>query len=61
MEQGQISLPILEPSAVMMGVRAIVFVTIELKVPIAKRMVFSDFKCVLHWIKSTHQLPVFAE
>ena len=45
----------------MIGVRAIVFVTKELKLLIAKRMVFSDSECVLHWIKSTNQLPVFVQ
>ena len=60
-EQGQISLPRLELLAVLIGVRAIEFVTRELKLPVTKRMVFSDSECVLHWIKSTKQLPVFVQ
>jgi len=50
-EQGQVSLPRM----------AIKFVTRELKLSIAKRMVFSDSECVLYWIKSTKRLPVFIQ
>ena len=60
-EQGQVSLPRMELLAVLIGVRAIKFVTRELKLPIAKRMVFSDSECVLYWIKSTKRLPVFIQ
>ena len=54
-EQGQVSLPRMKLLA---GIRAIEFVTREWKLPIAKRIVFSDSECVLHWIKSTKRLPV---
>ena len=60
-EQGQVSLPRMELLAVLIGVRAIKFATRELKLPIAKRMVFSDSECVLYWIKSTKRLPVFIQ
>ena len=40
-EQGQVSLPRMELLAVLIGVRAIKFVTRELKLPIVKRMVFN--------------------
>ena len=46
---------------VMIGVRAIVFVTKELELPITKWMVFSDSECVLYCIKSTNQLPMFVQ
>ena len=37
------------------------FVTSELKLLITKRMLFTDFECVLHWIKATKRLPVFIQ
>ena len=57
--KGKVTLPRLELLAVVIGVRAISFVTNEIKLPISKRMVFTDSECVLHWVKTTKQLPVF--
>ena len=54
----QVTLPRLEPLAVVIGVRVINFVTTELKLLITKRMLFADSECVLHWIKATKRLPV---
>ena len=59
--KGQVTLSRLELLAVVIGVRAISFVTNEIKLPINKRMVFTDSECVLHWIKTTKQLPVFVQ
>ena len=57
--QKQMTLPRLELLAVVIGVRMINFVTSELKLLITKRMLFTDYECVLHWIKATKQLPEF--
>ena len=37
------------------------FVTSELKLLITKRMLFTDFECLLYWIKATKQLPVYIQ
>ena len=55
------TLPRLELLAVVIRVRVINFVTSELKLLITKRMLFTDSECVLHWIKTTKQLPVFIQ
>ena len=57
----QVTLPRLELLAVVIGVRVINFVTSEFKLLITKRMLFTDSECVLHWIKTTKQLPVFIQ
>ena len=59
--KGKVTLPTLELLAVVIEVRAISFVTNEIKLPISKRMVFTDSECVLHWVKTTKQLPVFVQ
>lgn len=59
--KGKVTLPRLELLAVVIGVRAISFVTHEIKLPISKRIVFTDSECVLHWVKTTKQLPVFIQ
>ena len=56
-----ITLPQLELLAVLIGVRAGNFVTKELKLPISKRILWTDSECVLHWIKTTKPLPLFVE
>ena len=57
----QVTLIRLELLAVVIGVQVINFVTSELKLLIAKRMLFTDSECVLYWIKATKQLPVFTQ
>ena len=56
-----ITLPRLELLAVLIGVRAGNFVTKELKLPISKRILWTDSECVLHWMKTTKPLPLFVE
>ena len=57
----QVTIPRLELLAVLIGMRALNFVMNELKLPICNRRVFTDSECVLHWIRSTKQLPVFVQ
>ena len=41
--------------------RALNFVTCQLKLPLSGRFLWSDSKCVLYWIRSTKLLAVFVE
>ena len=56
-----LSLPRLELLAVLIGIRATKFVVDELKLCISKKVILTDSQCVLHWIKSDKQLPVFVQ
>jgi len=49
----------LELLAVLIGTRAVKFVRNELRLPISGIRAFTDSECVLHWIKSTKQLPTW--
>ena len=57
----RITIPRLELLAVLIGTRALKFVRSELKLPISSIRAFTDSECVLHWIQSTRQLPVFVQ
>ena len=57
----EVSLPRLELMAVVIGVRLVKYVQAELKSPIKKTILWSDAKCVLHWIKNDKPKPVFVE
>ncbi len=54
-----LTIPRLELLSVLIGVRCLKFAETHLKVNVEKRMLFSDSKCCLHWIKSTRQLSRF--
>ena len=56
-----LSLPRLELLAVLIGTRATKFVVDELNLCISKKVILTDSQCVLHWIKSDKQLPVFVQ
>jgi len=56
-----LSLPRLELLAVLVGTRATKFVVEELNFYISKKVILTDSQCVLHWIKSDKQLPVFVQ
>lgn len=52
------SIPRLELLALLIGVRAISYVERELKLPIIRRIVWCDSKCVLYWLKTSKILSV---
>ena len=54
-----VSVPRLELLAAVIGVRALSYVAMQLRVPISSRYLWSDSKCVLHWLTSKKQLSVF--
>lgn len=54
-----ISLPRLELMAVVVGVRMLKFVKAELGIPIKRCLVWTDSKCVLHWLRSVKLMTVF--
>ena len=56
-----VTLPRLELLAVLIGVHAGNFVTKELKLPISKRILWTNSECVLHRMKTTKPLPLFVE
>lgn len=45
----------------LIGVRCLKFVQNQLRIPVEKKYLFSDSKCVLGWIASKKQLPVFVQ
>ena len=45
--------------ALLIGVRAVAYVERQLKLPIIRRVVWCDSKCVLYWLKSSKILSVF--
>ena len=45
----------------LIGIRAIKFVTKELKLKMARRIFWTDSQCVLHWLKTKKPLSVFIE
>uniref|UniRef100_A0A914V113 Integrase catalytic domain-containing protein n=1 Tax=Plectus sambesii TaxID=2011161 RepID=A0A914V113_9BILA len=55
----EISLPRLELLAALIGVRAMKFVAEQIKLPMEKKVIWSDSQCVLHWIQSAKPLLTF--
>lgn len=51
----KLTIPKLELLAVLIGVRCLKFVDDQLRIPIQKKYLFSDSKCVLQWISSKKQ------
>ena len=55
----EMTIPRLELLAVTIGVRAAKFVAKELKFSFINRILWTDSTCVLHWLKTNKQLPLF--
>ncbi|XP_053380514.1 uncharacterized protein LOC128548907 [Mercenaria mercenaria] len=55
----EITIPRLELMAVLMGVRCLKFVRDQLKLDIKNMYVWTDSQCVIQWIKSYKDLPIF--
>ena len=53
------SVPQLEILAVLIGVRCLKFVQEQLQINIHSKYVVTDSQCVLHWLVSQKELPVF--
>ena len=53
------TIPRLELMGVLIGVRALKFVTSELRLRLKNTIVFTDSMCVLHWLQSQKPLSVF--
>ncbi|MCP3663277.1 MAG: DDE-type integrase/transposase/recombinase [Gammaproteobacteria bacterium] len=54
-----LSIPRLELMGVLVGVRSLIFVKELLKLPLENTTLWTDSKCILDWIRSEKQLPVF--
>ena len=54
-----ISIPRLELLALIIGVRATQYVQEELQLPIQQKIIWTDSKCVLYWLKTSKILSVF--
>lgn len=57
--QKELSIPRLELTAVLIGVRSLKFVAKHLKLTIIDQTLYTDAQCVLSWINSTKPLSVF--
>ena len=55
------SIPRLELLGVLIGTRSLNFVQKSLRIPIIKKILWTDSQCVINWIKSTRPLPCFVE
>ncbi|XP_053390171.1 uncharacterized protein LOC123560839 [Mercenaria mercenaria] len=55
----EITIPRLELMAVLIGVRCLKFVRDQLKLDIKNMYVWTDSQCVIQWIKSYKDLPIF--
>ena len=55
------TLPWLELLGVVTGVHAANFIVKELKLLISERYLWTDFECVLHWLKTLKLLPLPVE
>ena len=53
------TIPRLELMAVLIGVRSLNVVESELKLPVEKKFLWTDSKCVLNWISTKKDLSVF--
>ncbi len=56
-----LTIPRLELLSVLVGVRCMNFMSKHLKLTFEKQMLFTDSKCVLHWVKSTRKQSRFLE
>ena len=54
-----LTIPRHELLSVLIGVRSLLFVTKELKIEVTERILWTDFKCVLQWIKGGGNQSVF--
>lgn len=57
----ELSIPRLELLAVLIGVRGLEYVRKQLKLNISNVILWTDSKCVLHWLTSSKILSVFVE
>ena len=57
----ELIIPWLELLAVLIGIRAIKFVTKELRLKISRRILWTDSQGVLCWLKTKKPLSVFIE
>ena len=57
----ELTIPRLELLAVLIGIRAVNFVTKELRLKITDRILWTDSQCVLYWLKTKKPLSVFVE
>lgn len=57
----EVTIPRLELMAAVVGVRLVKYVETELKLFSVKKILWSDAKCVLYWIKNDKPKPVFVE
>ena len=55
------SLPRLELLAILIGTRVTNFVTKELRLSVAKRIILTDPQCVLYWLRNSKPFPVFVQ
>ena len=53
------TIPRLELMGVLIGVRALKFVTSELHLQLTNTIIFTDSMCVLHWLQSQKPLSIF--
>ena len=57
----ELTIPRLELLAVVIGIRALKFVTKELRLKVPERILWTDSQCVLYWLKTRKPLSVFVE
>ena len=57
----ELTIPRLELLAVVIGIRALKFVTKELRLKVPERILWTDSQCVLYWLKTRKPLLVFVE
>ena len=57
----ELTIPRLELLAVLIGIRAIKFVTKILRLKIARKILWTDSQCMLHWLKTKKPLSIFIE
>ena len=56
-----VSIPRLELLGVLIGVRALEFISKEIQLSISSKVVWTDSQCVLKWLSTTKPLSVFVE
>ena len=57
----ELTIPRLELMGVLIGTRILKFVKENLKLNIARTVIWTDAKCVIYWLRSTKMKPVFIE
>jgi len=55
----ELTIPKLEILAVLIGVRCVQFIKNQMDIPLNNTYLYTDSKCVLHWIFSSKDLPIF--